>query len=114
MARGRDVSLRMRVDTAQRITVVLDRSGNGLSDQSSQSAEHVAVICTTEEPEHLPQANDHERRKADFVVLEVQARHPGRCDLPQSVSGEDWRQSHCQEASGDREIQKEPQPRSKW
>ena len=35
-------------------------------------------------------------------MLEVQARHPGRCNLPQSVSGENQRQSHCQEASGEK------------
>ena len=42
----------------------------------------------------------------------MQARHLGSCKLPQSVSGEDQRQSHCQEASGEREIQKEPKPRT--
>ena len=77
----------MRVDTAQIIIVGLlllcdaltvctvglewcwkpptDRSGNDLSDQSSQSAEHVVVNYTTEEPEHQPRANDHEGRNAE-------------------------------------------------
>ena len=40
-------------------------------------------------------------------MLEVQARHPGRCNLPQSVSGEDQRQSHCQETSGEKKEVKQ-------
>ena len=36
------------------------------------------------------------------MVLEVQARHPGRCNLPQSVSGENPRQNHSQRVSGER------------
>ena len=42
-------------------------------------------------------------------MLEVQARHPGNCNLPQSVSGEEHRQKHSQRASGERETQTEPQ-----
>ena len=73
-AKGRDVRLHVKVDTAQRITQWC-RSGVGnhrrtaavtnLSDQSSQSAEHVVVNYTTEEPEHLPRASDQEGRNAE-------------------------------------------------
>ena len=42
-------------------------------------------------------------------MLEVQARHPGRCNLPPSVSGEDQRQSHCQETSGENPRQNHSQ-----
>ena len=86
----------MRVDTAQRITQWCwsgvgnhrrTAAATNLADQSSQSAEHVVVNYTTEEPEHMPRANDHEGRQ---------------CNLPQSVSGENQRQSHCQEASGEK------------
>ena len=71
VARGRDVSLRYEGGhSAENHTVVLewcwkpptDRSGNDLSDQSSQSGEHDVVNYTTKEPEHLPRANDHEGR----------------------------------------------------
>ena len=64
----------MRVDTAQRITqwcwsVVGNHrqtaAATNLSDQSSQSAEHVVVNYTTEEPEHLQGANDHEGHNAE-------------------------------------------------
>ena len=74
MARGRDVSLRNEGGhSKENHTVVLewcwkpltDRSGNDLSDQSLQSAEHAVVSYTTEEPEHLPRANDHEGRNAE-------------------------------------------------
>ena len=43
------------------------------------------------------------------MVLEVQARHPGRCNLPQSVSGENPRQSHCKGASGENPRQNHSQ-----
>ena len=86
VARGRDVSLRNEgrhspdnhsgvvVDDALLVCTVelewcwkppTDRSGNDLSDQSSQSAEHVVVNYTSEEPEHLPRATDHEGRNAE-------------------------------------------------
>ena len=74
VARGRDVSLRYEGGhIPEKHTVVLewcwkpptDRSGNDLSDQSSQSAEHVVVNYMTKEPEHLPRANDHEGRNAE-------------------------------------------------
>ena len=87
----------MRVDTAQRITQWCwsgignhrrTAAATNLSGQSSQSAEHVVVNCTTEDPEHV-------------VLLEVQARHPGNCELPQSVSGGDQRQNHSQRACGE-------------
>ena len=43
------------------------------------------------------------------MVLEVQARHPGNCNLPQTVSGEDQRQNHSQRASGENPIQNHSQ-----
>ena len=77
VARGRDVSLRYEGGHSQENhTVVLEwcRSGVGdhrrtaaatnVSDQSSQSAEHVVVKCTAEGREHQPGANDHEGRNA--------------------------------------------------
>ena len=75
----------MMVDTAQRITQWCwsgigshrrTAAATNLSDQSSQSAEHVVVNYTTEEPEHPPRANDHEGCNADKWC---QARHPGNC-----------------------------------
>ena len=74
VARGRDVSLRSEGGhSPENHTVVLewcwkpptDRSGNDLSDQTSQAAEHVVVNCTTKEPEHQPRAKDHEGRNAE-------------------------------------------------
>ena len=41
--------------------------------------------------------------------MEVQARHPGRCNLPKSVSGEDQRQSHWKGASGENPRQNHSQ-----
>ena len=63
-----------RVDAAQRLTQWCwsgienhrrTAAARNLSDQSSQSAEHVVVNYTNEEPEHLPRANDHEGRNAE-------------------------------------------------
>ena len=42
-------------------------------------------------------------------MLEVQARHPGRCNLPQSVSGENQRRNHSQGASGENPRQNHSQ-----
>ena len=41
--------------------------------------------------------------------MKVQARHPGNCNLPQSVSGEDHRQNHSQGANGENPIQNQSQ-----
>ena len=74
VTRGRDVCLRNESgQSPEKHTVVLewcwktptDRSGNDLSDQSSQSTEHVVVNYMTKEPEHLPRANDHEGFSAE-------------------------------------------------
>ena len=74
VARGRDVSFVMRVDTAHTMTQWCwsgigshrpTAAATNLSDQSSPSAEHVVVNYTPEEPEHLPRANDHEGRNAE-------------------------------------------------
>ena len=73
VTRGRDVSLRCEGGhSPENHTVVLewywkpptDCSGNELL-RPVQSAEHVAVNCTTEESEHLPRDNDHEGRNAE-------------------------------------------------
>ena len=75
VTRGRDVSLRSEGGhSPEKHTVALewywkpptDCSSNEPTDQSSQSAEHVVVNYTTEEPEHLPRANDHEGRNAEW------------------------------------------------
>ena len=69
VTRGRDVSLRYEGGhTPENHTVFWSGIGNqrqtaeatNLSDQSSQSAEHVVVNYTTKEPEHLLRANVHE------------------------------------------------------
>ena len=39
----------------------------------------------------------------------MQARHPGHCNLPQSVSGEDQRKNQSQRASGENPIQNHSQ-----
>ena len=46
------------------------------------------------------------------MVLEVQARHPGRCNLPQSVSEKNQRRSDCQGASGENPRQNHSRPPS--
>ena len=42
-------------------------------------------------------------------MLEVQARHPGRCNQPQSVPGENQRRNHSQGASGENPRQNHSQ-----
>ena len=72
-----------------------------LSDQSSQSAEHVVANLR---PRSLGTYSEPTITKGAMlpVVLEVQAWHPGNCNLPHSVSGEDQRQNHSQRASGEK------------
>ena len=122
MARGRDVSLRYEGGhSPENHTEVsewcwkppTDRSGNESSkktrktNQSSSSAEHVVVNYTTNEPEHLPRASDHEGRTAEQWYWGCRRGIQGRCNLPQSVSAkkpvvrEKYRPSHSQGASGE-------------
>ena len=66
----------MRVDTAQTITQwcwgsPTNRSGNKSlktrkRSQTSQTADHVVVKYSDEEPEHLPRTNDHEAVQAEW------------------------------------------------
>ena len=74
VARGRDASPRYEGGHSQRITQWCwsgignhrrTAAATNLSDHPSQSAEHVVVNYTTEEPEHLPRANDHEGRNVE-------------------------------------------------
>ena len=73
VARGRDVSLHCEGGhSPEKHTQVSEwcwktptAAATNLSDQSSQPAEHVVANCTTEEPDHLPRANDHEGRNAE-------------------------------------------------
>ena len=128
----------MGVDTAQRITQWCwsgvgnhrrTAAATNLSDQSSQSAEHVVVNYTTKEPEHLPRANDHEGRNAEkwcwrckrgiqedvtyhkvslerirdrATVKKPVVREKHRRSHSQGRSGENPRQNHSQRVSGEK------------
>ena len=107
----------MRVDTAQRITQwcwkpPTDRSGNDLSDQSSQSAEHVVVNYMTKEPEHLPRANDHDGRNAEKWCWRCR-RGIQETVKYHKVSLERIRDKATAKEPVEKKVQKEPQPRSK-
>ena len=110
----------MRVDTAQRTTQWC-RSGVGnhrrtaaaTSLPKDQKDKTVLLIVSItrccelhDQGARAPTASQRSRSaQCRVVVLEVQARHPGRCNLPQSVSGEDQRRSHSQGASGENPMQ---------
>ena len=76
VTRGRDESLRFEGGHSPEYhTVVLETSDEqqvqrNLSDQTSQSAEHVVVNCLPVDPE-LPRTNDHEGAQCGAVLLEV-------------------------------------------
>ena len=65
----------MRVDTAQSTTqwswrTLTNRSGNESlktrkRSQTSQTADHIVVKYSDEEPEHFPRTNDHEVEQAE-------------------------------------------------
>ena len=130
MARGRDVSLRIRGGySPENHTVVsewcwkppTDRSGNDVSDQSSQSAEHVVVNYTGA---RAPTASQRSRRaqcrrgiQEDVTYHKVSlgrirdrgtakkpvVREKNRRNHSQGASGENPRQNHCQRACGEKE-----------
>ena len=77
MTRGRDESLRFEGGhSPEHHTVALEtfdeqQVQRNLSDQTSQSAEHVVVNYLPVDPEHLPRTNDHEGAQCRVVALEV-------------------------------------------
>ena len=82
----------MKVDTVKSIiqwhwrTPTSSRSNESLKtrkrSQTSQTADHVVVNYSDEEPEHLPRTNDHEVAHAEYpkVVLEEAAPEERRTE----------------------------------
>ena len=118
MTRGRDVSLRYEGGhSPETHTVVLEWYWKPPTDRSgNEPLRPVLTVsrtrcCKLHDGGARASSTSQRSRRAQcrVVVLEVQARHSGNCNLPQSVPGEDQRQSHCQEASGENPRQNHSQ-----